>query len=1204
MSQVDLNHLNDRNIPFPDRCIIAESFLKNSNGKDPKSCLFPRKNQYLFDWLTGSLLKFAKTDSPRPEIFLNTHVWQLFEQFAALLGSSGKGSPQRGGLKRPLMISEEEEFFNYTKSFDVDALVIKSPLLVIFQVSLSLLASTSESQVEGVFISKVIVAFLQQNQVSLPVSFIQVTAFIRSLAQSRHCLPPSAFPDLLRPTLVILSDVIIGGAANYKKTYPVLVKFCLEVASSDDQQIREIWIEFMKKSLFPREFIDELLGLLVSTSMQNLLKDCSIVCCDSFFPKSSTFQKTLFIELSSMVCSVSSSASSASSSLVFEAFLQSSGPKISRESGFNFFAFLLKRCLPAKSVCASSYFSQLTELISVLHSRGNEIYQQRNDQIYRDQSAVIEEILTSSLPVDILIGDIPFLLLLSLARLNFYLISSKLNAILNVLSHQQQQETTPLSIDAISFVVGMIELSSMANQVPILIETLLTADLPLKLVNDPRLQSALSGIFHKNLNANLLNQIYMILVKSAVSNRSALYLLLPLIKSISKIIDSVDSFDFIGFIALQRSLLTSSLSTTSTCNEDSLMLLASIVRWSPGKSFLAPELVELIKTEIISSSSSSALVNLIFTLKCKFPKIPLKISDDFLCECETGKSADQIFFLILKYLPVVSNDLRSENLRCFARWLLSDANEQICLKALKKYQFFEISSLQPHFLAELVEKKEISFIQQVFNLIPWEYLKDEHISYKFIQRFWECPAIISHLIQPIDHFIRVDLIRRIFKDDPITFIAFLLSKAEGELVSKCFQVEHSTQVISSAIKHLKQKQQQIQKNRSSLAVDLAKILRYCEEMDEAAEVIVVEFIETCVDPVRMIKQEDETLTIESLDALDIILEWLLNCRTDLVALTILSLPEFEHKSKSKSILDLNISIRCQALRCKFPARSDLQFIIESIEMATDLDFQSPVGLTFKKDLLALIRALPTERVLQILSSLLLSKPSSKCKIIFALHGINQLVQSASEHSFSLFTDHLNEIYQLSLQFEEIKLFLIVFKSIIQIKKRVEWSNFLISKYLGILRKVRQDRNYYNSCSPAAYYSILRLMISAHCRSHLIPMIVSMISEEIELISKRDNLEESQELSRVITELSSKRRGEIEPFCLLPIIHSFVTASFSSSGQRKPIQLAMNSLMNHLVMTKNILQFLSTTLIFDHEHRIILKSFIDEYKKFYKYSGRT
>ena len=72
---------------------------------------------------------------------------------------------------------------------------------------------------------------------------------------------------------------------------------------------------------------------------------------------------------------------------------------------------------------------QVAKLISILQSRGNEIYQQRNDEIYRKQSSIIEEIFTSAMRSITPYNS--YNLLLSIAKLNYYLVSEKLGEILN-----------------------------------------------------------------------------------------------------------------------------------------------------------------------------------------------------------------------------------------------------------------------------------------------------------------------------------------------------------------------------------------------------------------------------------------------------------------------------------------------------------------------------------------------------------------------------------------------------------------------------------------------------------------------------------------------------------------------------------------------------------------------------------------------------
>lgn len=1153
-----LNKLNDRNLSFPTRCEIAASFL---NPSPQANWLFPLKNQFIFDWLTGSLLKLAKTDSPKPEIFLNEAVWRLLGSFSEILMENKTSCFNDtvnvvSSLKRPIsMITSDDEFFDFKKSFDSNSLTIKCPLLSIFQTSLALLNTPNRDEfvdcVEPEVICSVISNFVQQNRVSLPVSFSQVTDFIRSLLKCQSCLPSRSFSNLLRSTLGILEEIILGGAANYKKTYPLLVKFCLESAQSSDSI--DIWMNFIEKCLFSQEYIDELLKFLSNLSVLN---ESTAVVNESTFPKSASFQKALLIELANNANSLESCP------IIYEAFLRAAGTKITREVGFNFFTFLLRKTLASHCTSNSQKFTQLAKLISVLQSRGNEIYQQRNDQIYRDQSAVIEEILNSALQAEK--ASIPFPLLLSLAKLNYYLIVERLDLILT--------KVDDLSESFIEFIVGMFQLSSLANQLPILLEIILKSNLPLKAVKNQKLQVALIKIFQSSLSPVSLHQIYLTLSENIDNSELCIVLLIPVIRSIVKVVDNVDSFDREGYLNLQSKLFDKG-------GDSAFNLLAEIIRWSPGTFLLMEDLFNLRANVKIGYANS---LNLVCTLKCKDPKrISLK----------SQTIPDNYELLILKYLPIIAEDLSTAQLESFSFWLLR--NEQICLETLKMFKFYEILEIQQPFFIQLVRfineniKEKSSYISEIISLLPWEFVNDK-MAEELIKCLWTLPETVSSLLKLSSaHNVRRETLKCLGKSDE--FVEFLFNCTENDLISKCLQVEHSTELIKKIIVKLENGI-----NRLDSVEFVAKILKFADFESEE----LINFIEKSeINPISLLKSTD--LSVKLLDALDVILEWLVDYKVNLVASTILALPA-NHEN-------LEISVRIQALKCKFPSRTDLEFINEGLEMASKLntsdstvssDSASAVVVTFKKDLLCLVKGLPTEQVKIFLTSLL---TDDSWKFSFGLQAFTQLIH-ITKHVltvFNLFNDNLDLIYEKSLKYDQIPVFLAGLKSITQLKKNVTWDSKGIANILGVLRKCRQARP---ECFDEIFVT-LRSVVTLHLRQFraLLPLLITNICESFSGVS---SVEEATALGRIISELASMKRTELEPFALLPLLNTFICSKYLNNNIRKTLQMSMNNLMYHLGTKKQLLQLLSTALVIEHEHRLILKSFIDEYNKFHKYSGRA
>lgn len=1081
------------------------------------------------------------------------------KNFSDILSSHTNNSANMS-LKRPLRsITNDVEFFDYRTSFDPQSFIIKCPLLTIFQASLSLLNTTEttmmdtdDSLVESEMICSVILAFLKQNRVSLPVSFSQVTEFIRSLVQSRSNLSSGSFCQVLRPTLAILSEIVLGGSANYKKTYPLLVKFCLQSSPNVEspEEEREIWIGFIEKCLFSEEFIDELLNFMTCPAMIKILDSADQIT-EASFPKSLTFQRSLFIELTSSI-------SMDSCPLIFESFLRSAGPRINRETGFNFFTFILRKCLPS----TNSRSDQLAKLISILQSRGNEIYQQRNDEIYRKQSSIIEEIFTKAIETDV----IPYNLLLSIAKLNYYLVSERLE---EILSRSQFANNSDDSIS--TFIIGIFDLAALANQLPILLKSILKSNLSGSVLKSPKLTLSLVKIFRNNLSPLSLHQIYKDLIIED-SNALALLLLIPVMRSIVKVIDNVESFDKKLFMKFQFGLIEKS--KNETLKEISLNLLSEIVRWTPGTHYLIDY------TKDFSTNDNDAHLNLLVNLKCKklIPKVSIITARDHE-------------LLILKYLPIIAEDLSESELKSFSRWLLE--NEVECIKALSEPAFFEIIPLRNPFLFELISKikkddKSI-LITKVIAMLPWEFVNDDTAA-ELIKCSWSSPSNVSQLLKVKD---RKETLKIISSTQE--FVDFLMKVKDcDDLISKCFRIEHSIEFVKRILKSLESCENVIFK-----AKFVSKMIKYLSDIEEDLIQEFVKFIETEIDPINLLKNQHRSLTVEFFDALDTILEWTLNNSEDkeeFLAKCILQLPD-----KQAGADDFEIAVRCQALKCKFPARNDLKFIEESVEIASKLDpIQAPaVMAVFKKDLMALIKGLPLESIEKLVESLI--KNNDPWKFALGLHAINQLIHvtTSAPIVFNIFQGEIEDIFEKSVKFDLTASFLATLKSIIQLKKSVTWESEFLSNVLGVLRRTRQSKP---QCHEEIF-NVLKLIVSLHVRKFrsLLPLLISVICESFCGISA---VEESIGLGRVLSELGSFKRTELEPFVLLPLLSTFITTKYPSVSVKKPLQLAMTSLMYHMGTRKQLLQLLSTALVTEHEHRLLLKSFIDEYNKFHKYSGRS
>ena len=272
--------------------------------------------------------------------------------------------------------------------------------------------------------------------------------------------------------------------------------------------------------------------------------------------------------------------------------------------------------------------------------------------------------------------------------------------------------------------------------------------------------------------------------------------------------------------------------------------------------------------------------------------------------------------------------------------------------------------------------------------------------------------------------------------------------------------------------------------------------------------LLFKFIETEIDPINVL-QADE-VSIEFVDSLDTILEWTLNNldnKEEFVAKCILRLPS--------NNVNLALSVRCQAMKCKYPARNDMKFIEESIELASKLDYCNEVIAVFKKDLMSLIKGLPIDQVKELIESFISANDS--WRFALGLQAITQLlhVTTTSPVIYALFVRNVQEMYEKSIKFDMIPGFLASLKSIIQLKKNVTWESEIISDILGVLRKVRQSK-------PQCYeevYTIQRLIVSPHIRRfrNLIPLLITTICECFNGIGSVD---ESVALGRVLSELGS------------------------------------------------------------------------------------
>ena len=445
-------------------------------------------------------------------------------------------------------------------------------------------------------------------------------------------------------------------------------------------------------------------------------------------------------------------------------------------------------------------------------------------------------------------------------------------------------------------------------------------------------------------------------------------------------------------------------------------------------------------------------------------------------------------------------------------------------------------------------------------------------------------------------------------DNYIKFLFEISKDDTGNLISKCFQVEHSEKLIEKIILKLKGKKDEYEYDNNFTLKFISKMLKFSDFKNEK----LVSFIKNEIG----IKQG--RICIEFLDYLDTIFEWIIKVEPEsglvFVSSSIIELVSIIESSISSSAPVASTAysfhplllIRIQALKCKFRYRSDIEFINESIELYSKLYESSLNGssisssCTFKKDLLSLAVSIDDDQIRIFLNSLL-STSTNHCKFALGLQGFNQFLQISKNVPivFSIFNDNLDEIYLKSIKFNLIPSFLASLKLILQLKRSGFWESKGISSVLGILRKALQV---HPSCFDEIF-AIYRLIINLHLRQfkNLLPILISNICESFNISIE---IEESLAIGRTISELSSLKRGELEAFALLPIISTFISTKYQNNLIRKPIQLSINNLMYHLGARKQLLQLLSTALIVEHEHRLILKSVIDEYNKFYKYSGRS
>ncbi len=1032
--------LNDRSLSFSERCTLALSYLSTQPSK---AAHFPRRNQILFDWLAGSLLKQAKGESPRAEVFLCPEVWTLFGVFLESLTQT---------------TSKKRKLDDYRKCFDDSALVIKVPLLFVFQVTLQLISTSPEARIE-----QVILGFLSQNRSSLPVSLSQLVDFIKVLSVKRQHL--TAFPQLLKTSLSIFSQIIVSGVANYKKSYPAILHFALNTEVSEEEEA--LWIDCWQRCLFPE--VDELLAMLKSDTVAGLLKASSTsVAVESVFPKTASIQKLLFVQFSQL-----KSCSARTLSSIYEAFLRSAAGKLDRQSAFNFLAFLIARC-PAVQQDRSA----LAHLLAVLQSRGNEIYQQRNDEIYRGQSEVIQSIFEAALK------EKSYTLLLQVARLNYYLVLDKFPEL-----------ELDASIEAKELLTGMFELAAQANQMPSFVQSLCARS---TLEFD---EISLAALFARSIPVAALYNIYNSLADCQSSVKRAL------IRSVLKNVDRLLDARLLAkdqFCQLQRVLLKAK----------HFGLLTFLVRWTPTHVYLDEALFE---------TKEDWPLSLILALKFKTPS---------RVRIEHLKESDDLQ-LIVDYLPVIAAECSSSVLKKTAKWLVQKKPE-LLVKLLKNPLFFEIEAFRKPFLARC--KENFDFIAD----LPAEYFNDEdavELVEAVIESYEMANEPVLRALLVSGHQVRSTVLES-FREKDAFIKALLLTSEEGNLLSKCVEADKSGKLLKALLKQKPTLQQ------------LACSLHYTtsDRFDSSINKKVKKLLPS-------------TINERELDDLGVILEWL----------------GAEVAAETLESLNLSNESRLMAFKLRFCSG---QVNIQEALSLLKKTFVPNDQASLRKGIILAVKK--SDQLSASLEFLLADGETW-------LQAISQLL-AIPAHSQVAFT-HFFAHFDTSSTSQDSTYFLPVLKSACQLKRGVQWSGALFAQILAKLRS-RLVSDGEEVCA------ILKLLIGQHWKSlrGLSALLVALLVECLQL----PQLESS--LARTVHELAGLRVGEVDAFSLLPLLHAFTRSSWASRS--KPLLLAVNNLLRHFSSQSQLFQVLSSALIVDEEQRLVLKAFLAEHEKFYKYSGRA
>lgn len=1030
------------------------------------SAFFPRRTQVLFDWLGSSLVKQAKSETPRPEVFLAPEVWTLLDAFLEALLSPAASK------KRKMMMDMDD----YRKCFDSTSLVIKVPLLFVFQVSLQLVSTTPQPDIE-----RVILGFLLQNRSSLPVNMSQIIAFIKMLCTKRQQL--TRFTELLRISLSIFGQIIASGAANYKKSYPSILQFALDTEVASDE---ELWIDCWQRCLFPE--VDELCAMLKGEILAGLMKNPSKPV-DSAFPKTVSIQKLLLVQLSTAAACAPRTLSS-----IYEAFLRAAEGKVDRESGFNFLAFLISRCPAVKGNAAA-----LAALLAVLHSRGNEIYQQRNDDIYRAQSEIIQNIFEAALKTD------DFLLLLQIARLNYYLVLEKFSS--QILPKLNDSE------DAKQLLGGMFELATQANQMPSFVSSLLAvnaAGKEISFLNDREIQTALAALFSRAIPLSALQNIFTLLAECDAPVKRQL--IRPVLKNVDRLLDA-RLLPKDQYFALQRRCL-------ETRQFD---LLVFLVRWTPTHLDLDDSLFEARKRPLA------------LTLALKF-KNPARVS----VEIDETVSSDDLR-LIVDYLPVIAGDCSRSVLKKVAKWLITKEPELLS-QLLKNPLFFEIEAFRKPFLSRC--KKHNHNNPHVIASLPAEYFDDDE-AVELAQAALKSDQTNDDVMRAVlisGHFIRCGVLEALQKED--SFVDFLLrcssSSSKDDLISKCVEADKSGKLLRKLVK------------RKPGLSQLARALKYSQssQFEEEEAAVVVKSV------LKLLPSSFNSAS--DVDDLGVVLEWL----------------GADEAAKLLSKVKVADGARLLALQLRFcPEKASIAEALQRLRESTDPAVQS----SLRKGLVSAVKQTR-------------SGDSSCLDLILQdedtwLSAIGQLlnVPGRSQEAFAHFFAHFDVVQSKQL--------LPVLKSACQLKRGVTWSTELLARVLGKLRS-RLITDGENVCS------IWKTLVSQHWwhLRRLSPLFVSCLTEALQM----PQLESP--LARVIHELGALKIGDLEPFSLLPLLHAFCRSATASRS--RPIQLAMNSVMRHFSSQSQLLQLLSSALIVEEEQRLVLRAFLDEYNKFYKFTGRA